>query len=80
MVIYYTKRKIKKDIAKKSNIDKVIVEQYGRWDKLYDLANDLKYIDCFVYDETSFKCMDKGELFNLHRELARNNTIIMQVQ
>lgn len=80
MTIYYTKRKISKDMTRKSNIDKVIVEQYGRWDKLYELANNLKYIDCFVYDETSFKGMDKGELFNLHRELARNNTIIMQVQ
>lgn len=80
MVIYYTKRKISKDMIRKGNIDRVIVESYGRWDKLYELANNLKYIDCFVYDETSFKGMDKGELFNLHRELARNNTIIMQVQ
>lgn len=80
MVIYYTKRKTSKDIAKKSNIDRVIVEPFGRWDKLYKLADNLEYVDCFVYDETSFKGMDKGELFNLHRELARNNTIIMQVQ
>ena len=67
-------------MIREGNIDRVIVESYGRWDKLYELANNLKYIDCFVYDETSFKGMDKGELFNLHRELARSNTIIMQVQ
>lgn len=80
MVIYYTKRKTSKDIAKKSNIDRVIVEPFGRWDKLYKLADNLEYVDCFIYDETSFKGLDTRELMNLYKLISQNDTIIMQVQ
>lgn len=66
-------------MLKKCNIDRVISEPYGKFDKLYNLAENLENVECFVYDKTSFCGLRKEELFNLYKELGYNDVITMEV-